>query len=695
MRSFFFSIGASILLVMAAVSPLTGDYAVKPDNEILPIGPIHKTAASAYAWPRNINPLHALVVFTKFKGETPGDTLAPPWAKDLFNGQMGSVNDYFKQVSFGQYKVIGEYLPKMYEMPQDTTYYRTSDLYCLDIIRMLDNDPTVNLAKYDNDGMDGIPNSGDDDGFVDYIILVPRTRPYNFILKLATGVMNISLKDTYYTHNISANGYNIKVDSFSGCIATALNGHQALGTIVAEISHAYGADDLMDKVYDTPETDSAGVGYWCVLGHGALGWGGLGVPVGPCAYNRMLMNCIGIHNSNLVDLYGVIEGVKIKDVSDPGGQVFRMWINSDEYFLIEYRKNDGSLYYDNQLPKSGLLIWHIQERESNSTEEIKVCDLECADGLYADSGYPMGKLPDPIKGKDNLDYWAHDLQYSAYHGGNLGDSTDVFDGVKYTAFGLNTNPNSYTNRDKRKTGIEIFNIRKSGNEMMFDCFVSSIPGVLPPKAPLIGLGFQRSTGINANPYIRYEKTIYLMNFGLSYLPEVMVTITNDSLTVRDIQSLSKYETMKIIQDTMLPDEVNVRGTSITRENISFNEFENVSKAFGMSLKDIGRGNIPHWIQKVNMTVDGRVSPFIITLQQNFPNPFNSTTIIPFILSTGGRVTLEIFNILGQKIVEMDGGFQEAGSHTIQFKADKLPTGLYFYRLRGTALSLTKKFMIIR
>ncbi len=174
MRYFLYSICITALLVMTAVSPLSGDYSVKPDNEILPIGQVHKTAtgAAAAAWPRNINPLHVLVVFTKFKGETPGDELAPPWAKDLFNGQLGSVNDYFKQVSFGQYKVSGEYLPKMYEMPEDTTYYHTSDIFCRDIVRILDEDATVNLAKYDNEGLDGKPNSGDDDGFVDYIIIM-------------------------------------------------------------------------------------------------------------------------------------------------------------------------------------------------------------------------------------------------------------------------------------------------------------------------------------------------------------------------------------------------------------------------------------------------------------------------------------------------------------------------------------------
>ncbi len=186
-----------------------------------------------------------------------------------------------------------------------------------------------------------------------------------------------------------------------------------------------------------------------------------------------------------------------------------------------------------------------------------------------------------------------------------------------------------------------------------------------------------------------------MNFGLSFLPEVLVTISNDTLKVRDIESLSNFETMKIIQNSMLPDEVSARSTSITRKNISIDEFENEAKNFGVSLMDIGVGTAPHWIQKINLAVDNGITPFVITLQQNFPNPFNSTTVIPYIISTGGPVTLEVFNILGQKVVDLDEGYQGAGSHTIQFRADKLPTGIYFYRLHGTALSLTKKFMIIR
>jgi M6 family metalloprotease-like protein len=692
MRSLFV-ICAALFIVFTFNLPLTGDYSVEPGSEIFPIGQVNKTAFTN--WPRNINPLHALIVFTKFKGESPGDTLAPAWAKDIFNGQLGSINNYFKQVSFGKIIINGSYLPKVYELPADTTYYSHTDTYCQDIIHMLDTDPSVNLGKYDNDGLDGIPNSGDDDGFVDYIILMPRTRPYNFIMQLATGVMVLNMKDTFYSRQKTPKGDYIKVDNYSGCISTAYNKNQAIGTIVAEIGHAFGAVDLMDKSYATPEDDSAGAGLWCFLGHGALGWNGMGLPVGPCAYNRMLMNCIGLNNSNLIDLHGLFQNVRIKDSADPDGQVYRMYINPDEYFLIEYRKNDGSFYYDNQLPKSGILIWHIKERESNETEKLKLCDLECADGLYTDAGYPSGRKPDPLNGKDNLDFWAHDTNYATKYFGNLGDSTDVFDGVNFTSFGSNTNPNSNSYVNNRKTGVEIFNIRKSGNDMMFDCMVSPIPGRLPTKAPLVGLAFQRSSGINPNPYLRFEKSIYLMNFGLTYLPEILVTITNDTLKVQDITSLSTYETIKIIQDSMLQNESDIVGTSISKSTILSEEFEEAAKPFGMSLNMINGGKKPNWIQKVNLTTEKGIAPFVVTLEQNFPNPFNSDTTIPYILSGDGRIVLEVFNILGQKVINIDKGHQESGSHAIQFKADKLPTGLYFYRLRGSDMSLTRKLMIIR
>lgn len=74
-------------------------------------------------------------------------------------------------------------------------------------------------------------------------------------------------------------------------------------------------------------------------------------------------------------------------------------------------------YYDDLAPASGLVIWHIDEtvspryRYANGNEAHKRVDLECADGLFSDRGYP-GEIPDSVFGGDNLDYVSFDTTYT-------------------------------------------------------------------------------------------------------------------------------------------------------------------------------------------------------------------------------------------------------------------------------------------
>jgi len=74
-------------------------------------------------------------------------------------------------------------------------------------------------------------------------------------------------------------------------------------------------------------------------------------------------------------------------------------------------------------------------------------------------------------------------------------------------------------------------------------------------------------------------------------------------------------------------------------------------------------------------------PVEFSLSQNFPNPFNPTTTINFALSTRSAVRIEIFDVLGRKIIELVNGELDAGNHTTQWKAD-VCSGLYFYRMEA-------------
>ncbi|GAB4293097.1 MAG: hypothetical protein Kow0098_13800 [Ignavibacteriaceae bacterium] len=83
------------------------------------------------------------------------------------------------------------------------------------------------------------------------------------------------------------------------------------------------------------------------------------------------------------------------------------------------------------------------------------------------------------------------------------------------------------------------------------------------------------------------------------------------------------------------------------------------------------------------------------LSQNYPNPFNPVTIINFSLPTEGFVSLEVFNLLGEKVTTIVDEKLSAGSYSVKFEAGDLPSGYYFYRLKTGSFTQTKKMVLIR
>lgn len=89
-----------------------------------------------------------------------------------------------------------------------------------------------------------------------------------------------------------------------------------------------------------------------------------------------------------------------------------------------------------------------------------------------------------------------------------------------------------------------------------------------------------------------------------------------------------------------------------------------------------------------------------SLQQNYPNPFNPETQIRFVLPKPARVKLEVYNLLGQKVVTLLDREMTAGPNTIVWdgkngKGENVSSGIYFYRLEAGDLKETKKMIIVR
>ncbi|KAA3603935.1 MAG: T9SS C-terminal target domain-containing protein [Calditrichaeota bacterium] len=84
-----------------------------------------------------------------------------------------------------------------------------------------------------------------------------------------------------------------------------------------------------------------------------------------------------------------------------------------------------------------------------------------------------------------------------------------------------------------------------------------------------------------------------------------------------------------------------------------------------------------------------------SLSQNFPNPFNPTTEINFSLPNETKVTIDIYNVLGQKVLTLLDRKIKQGSHSITFDAKNLSSGAYFYRLTTDDFVQTKKMLLLK
>lgn len=88
-------------------------------------------------------------------------------------------------------------------------------------------------------------------------------------------------------------------------------------------------------------------------------------------------------------------------------------------------------------------------------------------------------------------------------------------------------------------------------------------------------------------------------------------------------------------------------------------------------------------------------PYAFRLMQNYPNPFNPSTMIAYELAESSPVTLRIFNVLGERVMDLVQGIQAAGSHEAAFDATGLPSGIYFYRLNAGVFTSTRKMMLMK
>jgi M6 family metalloprotease-like protein len=326
-------------------------------------------------------------------------------------------------------------------------------------------DPLIDFSLYDNDGPDNVPNSGDDDGYVDLVAILHPLQDGS------CGSTHIWAHRWVYSAWKPGLGYltddGVYVDDY--VIQSAVGGpvnncnpdqNMAIGTMTHELGHGMlGLPDLYDTGYS-----SRGIGYW-----GLMGSGGSNTASSPGHLSAWSKDQVG-----WITVQAVSPGSDTtRHVLNPivtNDQALRIDIvGTNEYFLLENRQAMGS---DVNLRGEGLLVWHV--------DPDIIAQYRAWNQINAHT--PHGVKLEQADGLDQLGLYTT----------NGGDAGDPYPGsTSSTEFGPATFPDSRLNNGSI-TALRVDSITVVGDDVAFRISVGLAPVVIQSDtldAGVMGAGY--------------------------------------------------------------------------------------------------------------------------------------------------------------------------------------------------------------
>ena len=98
---------------------------------------------------------------------------------------------------------------------------------------------------------------------------------------------------------------------------------------------------------------------------------------------------------------------------------------------------------------------------------------------------------------------------------------------------------------------------------------------------------------------------------------------------------------------------------------------------------------------LSASLSDTIDPQTILLDQNYPNPFNPGTRIGFWLPEDLMVKLEVYDVMGRKVLSVADGFMRAGMHEYPVHLEGLPSGTYWYVLQAGNVQKVRRMTFIR
>ena len=109
----------------------------------------------------------------------------------------------------------------------------------------------------------------------------------------------------------------------------------------------------------------------------------------------------------------------------------------------------------------------------------------------------------------------------------------------------------------------------------------------------------------------------------------------------------------------------------------------------------GRGIFTGSAQEVTGINSEEQIPSSFILEQNYPNPFNPETAISYRLAISSYVTIKVYDAIGNEVTTLVNGIKQPGNHKVNFSANGLASGVYYYSLSAGGLNQTKKMVMLK
>lgn len=417
--------------------------------------------------------LPVAVVLARFSDSPEPHVFPADVQRALFDGPTpwGTVTEYYREVSGGRFEVTGRVTPwvrtgvtmaevvgSTYGLGEDA---KTGD-YLLQALAAADT--VIDFREFDNDGPDGVPDSGDDDGVADAVAVQfleigascggPAIWPHRARVEYWNGA-------PYESNDVGAGGAPILVNDYTTQGATDCGGVevQTAATIAHELGHVLGLPDLYDSSRGLEAANRRWVvGCWSLMAAGSWGCGvesGLPWrrPTHFSAWEKELLGWLDAVEvvPPALDRALVLEPVETSrrvlkvPLETPGPE------EDGEYLLLEYRRQVG---FDVDLPASGVMVYHVDPGVSGN----RPCDT-------CPQLYRVGVLE--ADGNDGL-------RLTFGEGGNRGEAGDAWGSSGPGKLTNGTHPSTRLNSGEASP-VTLYHISLAGGEAKVNLSTRGIP----------------------------------------------------------------------------------------------------------------------------------------------------------------------------------------------------------------------------